>query len=127
MWAEGCVDLDHVAKFVRLNAAALSDPDSLYINVNTPSLSILIRTLIDSVSSHCFLDSTFAKTHSIPTFAVPLIRLHLFDGTYNSIITEAAEIPITFPTGITLVILFYVTLLDSSCFLAFLQSHQAEL
>jgi len=32
---EGCVDLDCVAKYVRLNASALLDPDSLFIPLTT--------------------------------------------------------------------------------------------
>jgi hypothetical protein len=61
------------------------------------------------------MDTTFVNNHSIPTFAVPPIGLRLFDGTCNSIITQAAELPILFPTGVTLVLKFYVTSLDSSC------------
>ncbi|KAI0819176.1 hypothetical protein BC628DRAFT_1301773, partial [Trametes gibbosa] len=35
--------------------------------------------LIDSGSSHCFVDSVFADQHGLPANSVPLIRLHLFD------------------------------------------------
>ena len=113
--ADGCIDLDHVAQFVRLNASALSDPDSLYVDLTIPSFSLSLRTLLDSGSSHCFMDKQFIANHNIPTIMVPPIGLHLFDGTCNSVISQAVEIPIHFPTGIMLVIKFFVTSLDSSC------------
>ena len=46
---------------------------------------------------------------------IPLIGLHLFDGTSNSTIMHIVELPIKFPTGGVFNIKFYVTLLDSSC------------
>ena len=113
-WAKGCVDLDCVAKFIRLNASALSDPDSLFISLTIPN-SLSMRTLIDSGSSHCFLDSSFVSNHKITTTTIPPIGLRLFDGTFNSTITQIAKLPITFPTGEEFTLTFYVTSLDSSC------------
>src|SRR5882757_4863286 len=112
--AEGCVDLDRVANFVRLNASALSDPDSLFISLATLN-SLSMHTLIDSGSSHCFLDSSFISKHKITTTTIPPIGLRLFDGTCNSVISQIAELPITFPTGEEFTLTFYVTSLDSSC------------
>jgi hypothetical protein len=74
-----------------------------------------MRTLIDSGSSHCFLDSLFVPSHKITTTTILLIGLRLFDGTCNSIITQIAELPIKFPTGEEFTLTFYVTSLDSSC------------
>ena len=111
---EGCVDLDRVAKFIRLNASALSDPDSLFISLAIPN-SLSMRTLIDSGSSHCFLDSSFVSKHKITTTTISPIGLRLFDGTCNSIISQIAELPITFPSGEEFTLTFYVTSLDSSC------------
>jgi hypothetical protein len=113
-WAKGCVDLDHVAKFIRLNVSALSDPDSLFISLTIPN-SLSMHTLIDSGSSHCFLDLSFVSNHRITTTTIPPIRLHLFDGTCNSTITQIAKLPIIFLTGKEFTLTFYVTLLDSSC------------
>jgi hypothetical protein len=42
------------------------------------------------------------------------IALHLFDGSSNTFITELATIPVTFPTGQSMPLDFYVTLLNSS-------------
>ena len=61
------------------------------------------------------MDKHFVDHHNILTTVVSPIGLYLFDGTYNSIITQAAEILILFLTGITLVIKFFVTSLNSSC------------
>ena len=66
---------------------------------------------------HCFIDNKLVQQY-IPDFepySVPPLELKLIDGSSNSIITQAIKLPITFPTGETLDITFYVTLLDSSC------------
>lgn len=99
---------------VRLNATALISPDSFYIYLHTPAFRNL-RSLIDSGSSHCFIDSSFVSRHDIKTNSVTPIRLKLFDGTSNNYITESALIPVTFPSGETFSLTFYVTPLDSSC------------
>ena len=95
--------------------SALSDPDSLCVNLLFPTSSAPTKTLIDSGSSHCFLDSLFVSNHSINTTMIPLIGLRLFDGTSNSTITQIVELPIKFLSGEVFNITFYVTLLDSSC------------
>ena len=48
-------------------------------------------------------------------YSVPPIELNLIDGTSNSIINQAATLPISFPTGETLDIYFYVTPPNLSC------------
>ena len=105
---------------MRLNASALSNPNSLCI----PLVSLLvcapdhlqpipIRTLADSGSMHCFLDSAFAHGHSLPTTPTPPVELHLFDGTSNNIISEVVLLPVKFPSSECMTLDFYVTLLDS--------------
>ncbi|KAG6327699.1 hypothetical protein ID866_11390, partial [Astraeus odoratus] len=55
--------------------------------------------LVDSGSTHCFVDKTF-----------------LFDSTSNFVITQAAELPVQFPTsGNVTPMTFYLALLDSDC------------
>ena len=71
--------------------------------------------LVDSRSTHCFLDSTFAPGHSLSTTSTPPVELHLFDGTSNNIISEVVSLPIKFPSGECITLDFYVTLLDSCC------------
>ena len=48
-------------------------------------------------------------------YSIPPIELKLINGTSNSIITQAVKLPISFPTGKTFNIDFYVTPLDTSC------------
>jgi len=99
---------------VRLNASALSDPNSLRVPL-TSALTSLIIALIDSGSTHCFVDSNFAHTQDLPLTSIPPIRLRLLDGTSSAIITQTTSIPVTFETGESMIIDFYVTPLDPSC------------
>jgi len=64
---------------------------------------------------HCFLDSAFARGHSLPTTPTPPVELRLFDGTSNNIISEVVLLPVKFPSGECMTLDFYVTLLDSCC------------
>ena len=96
--------------------SALSNPNSLCIPLSSsiiPNLHIL--TLIDSSSTHCFVDSTFVKNHNLPFSSVNLIQLHLFNGTSNSIITQTISLPVTFSSGESMTIDLLVTPLDLSC------------
>ena len=92
--------------------------------VSLTSLSILgqdhlnkipFRALIDSGSTHCFVDSKCVDIHHLKTSATPLVALYLFDGSSNSTISEIANLPIIFSTGNCMNLDFYVTPLNSSC------------
>ena len=73
--------------------------------------------LLDSGSSHCFIDPSYVSTHNIPVAPTPfLIPLRLFDGSLGQTITQVVkDIPIRFPSGDLLPLTFFVTPLDSSC------------
>ena len=71
--------------------------------------------LVDSGSTHCFVDSEFVQKKKLPVTPVSPIELKLFDGTSNSIITQSLKLPVIFPTGESMTIDFYVTPLDPSC------------
>jgi hypothetical protein len=71
--------------------------------------------LIDSGSSHCFAETKFVQENSIPTIAVDPLPLSLIDGSINTVISEAINLPIRFPTSEILPLTFYVTSLDSTC------------
>jgi len=108
---------------MRLNASTLSDLNSLCIPLVSSLVCALdhlqpipIRTLIDSRSTHCFLDSAFARKHSLPTTPTPPVELRLFDGTSNNIISEVVSLPVKFLSGECMTLDFYVTLLNS-CYL----------
>ena len=101
---------------IRLNASALSDPNSLRIPLSSDLTSpSVITALVDSGSTHCFVDSNFAHIHNIPLTSIPPIPLKLFDGTSNETITQSASIPVTFDSGESMIIEMFVTPLDPSC------------
>ena len=81
-----------------LNASALSDP-----NVLIPLVSILpydlenICTLVDSGSTHCFVDLQFVLKNKLTTHTISLVTLWLFDGSSNFVITQAVDLSILFP------------------------------
>ena len=58
------------------------------------------------------------RNYDLPTSSVPPIELRLFDGTSNSVITQSVQLPVTFPTGESMTISFYLTPLDLSCSVA---------
>ena len=113
----GCVDPDRAPMEVRLNASAPFQPDALFLSVTSSLLldSVVFKALVDSGSSHCFVDPQFISTHHLITYSVPPIRLRLFDGTSNHTITQAIEIPLQIFPGHVTPFTFYVTPLDSSC------------
>ena len=76
-----------------------------------------ISTLVDSGSSHCFVDSKFVNRHSLETYAITLLELRLLDGSSNTFVTEAIKLNIQFSTGEVTSETFFVTPLDSSCVL----------
>ena len=100
----------------RLNAAALSDPNSLRPSVTIVDHAIpSFPALVDSGSTHCFVDLSFANMNNLSRYPIPPIILRLFDGTTTTIITEATDLSIRFPPGDVTPMTFYVTPLDSNC------------
>jgi Retroviral aspartyl protease len=83
--------------------------------MSTPSVpDIIFKSLVDSGSTHCFIESTFVRKHVLCTRPINPIPLRLFDGSTNSFITEAIELPLRFPDSHTQSVYFYVTPLDPS-------------
>ena len=77
-----------------------------------------ISALVDSGSSHCFIDLKYVNKHSLETYAIPPLELCLLlDGSSNTFVTEAIKLKIQFSTGEVTSETFFVTLLDSSCVL----------
>src|ERR1700678_498359 len=103
-------------EYCHLNASALSDPNSFHIPLTSPLVSdseTSIPTLIDSGSSHCFLDTSFTSQYNLPVSSIPPIRLKLLDGsTSDSVITSTLRLPIKFPTGESQTLDFFVLPLD---------------
>ena len=114
----GCVDSNCAPKELRLNVSALSDPNSLMPSITITSLDMPpVSALVDSGSSHCFIDSKYVNKHSLETYAIPPLELHLLDGSLNTFVTKATKLNIQFSTGEVTSETFFVTPLDSSCVL----------
>src|SRR3979490_2440943 len=101
---------------LRLNVSALFKPNSLTLQLTSELIpNKHISMLIDSGSTHCFLDSVFASNNQLQTYDITPIPLHLFDGSTNSVIRKAIDLPVSFPKGEKHSVMFFVTPLDSSC------------
>ena len=101
---------------VKLNANSISSSTSLILNITSESFPhVSEKALVDSSSIHCFLDHSLIQKFKIPTHSISSIPLRLFDGRTSSIIMEAVELPIHFPSNNLFSIDFYLTSLDPSC------------
>jgi hypothetical protein len=69
--------------------------------------------MIDCGSSHCFIDSHYAKVNHFPIVSIPQMRLHLIDGSSPSYITHATNIFVRFPCRTTHQVRFLITKLDT--------------
>jgi Retroviral aspartyl protease len=87
------------------------------ISLHFPNLSF--PCIIDCGSSHCFIDSHYAKVNHFPIVSVPRMRLRLIDGLSLSYITRTTDISVQFPCGTTHQVRFLITKLDTE-FLAVL-------
>ena len=113
---EDCIKPTGAPMEPRLNASALYNPNSLTISITSDHIpNTPIRTLIDSGSTHCFLDTSVTSKHNLRTYNINPILLQLFDGTTNSVIRSTIDLLVCFPLGDEHSITFYVTPLDSSC------------
>jgi len=75
-----------------------------------------ICALVDSRSTHCFVDIKFMHKSKSTTYSIALIVLQLFDSSSNFVITEAIDLSVQFPTtGDVTPMTFYLTPLDSEC------------
>src|SRR5882724_749745 len=112
---EDCVKT-HCARTITLYMSTLSNPDSLTLPLTTDSLpNMILNSLMDSGSSDSFIDLAFVKTQHLPAYGIPPIRLRLIDGTSNSIILQALDLQLCFPTRESQKLTLFVTLLDQSC------------
>ena len=62
------------------------------LDVTIPDSSNVLCTLVDSGSSHCFIDPSAVKSLSLHTSSIPPRPLALFDGTVNLYVTEIVEL-----------------------------------
>jgi hypothetical protein len=101
---------------VHLNAASFRSPSALFIDIHTENIQN-IRTLIDSGSSDCFIDSRFALANNFHLENLPIpLRLSLFDGSAsaNGLIIQFTTQKIRLPCGAQQPVRFLLTTLDHS-------------
>ena len=73
---EDCIELTGAPMEPQLNASALYNLNSLIITLNSNLLLTTdIHTLIDSRSTHCFLNSATVLKHQLCTYKINLIPL----------------------------------------------------
>src|SRR5258708_30499711 len=112
---ESCPNRDSTALVIWLNSTSLS-PNSFLLSLTSTSVSKHAHpfvALLDSGSSHCFVDEVFAKKNKIALIKLPsTIPLQLFDGSAWNSITHKTHILLTFSTGETHQMEFYITKLD---------------
>src|SRR6266478_1714098 len=110
-----CPNKDSVALVIQLNSTSLS-PNSFLLSLTSATISkhaCPFVALLDSGSSHCFIDEVFAKKNKLGlSKLLSIILLRLFDGSAWNSISHKTNIPLTFSTGKTHQTEFYVTKLD---------------
>src|SRR5260221_11031969 len=103
------------APVIRLNSTSLS-PNSFLRSLTSTSISehaCPFVALLDSGSSHCFVDELFAKKNKLSlSKLLSTIPLQLFDGSTRNSVSHKTTILLTFSTGKTHWTEFYVTKLD---------------
>ena len=111
----GCISPIRAQTTVTLNTS-ITTPDALIIPVTSESIpDTPLMSLVDLGSSDSFIDLGFVDKHHLAAYTIPAIRLHLIDGTCNSIITQAIRLHLHFSSSEKQHVNFYVTPLDSSC------------
>src|SRR6266436_3689211 len=110
-----CPNKDSIAPVIQLNSTSLS-PNSFLLSLTSTTISkhtCPFIALLDSGSSHCFVDEVFAKKNKLALSKLPsIILLRLFDGSAWNSISHKTNIPLTFSTGETHQTELYVTKLD---------------
>src|SRR5258705_10920249 len=110
-----CPNKDSVALVIQLNSTSLS-PNSFLLSLTSTTISEHTHpfiALLDSGSSHCFVDEVFAKKNKLALSQLPsIIPLRLFDGSARNSVSHKTNIPLTFSTGETHQTELYITKLD---------------
>jgi hypothetical protein len=101
-------------RVVVLNAIISPKVKALLILVTSlhfPNLSF--SCMIDCGSSHCFIDSYYAKVNHFLIVSIPQMRLRLIDRSSLAYIMCATDISVWFPCGTTHQVRFLITKLDT--------------
>src|SRR5260370_20886338 len=95
-----------------LNTTSLP-PNSFILSLTSALTRGPFQALLDSGSSHIFVDEVFACHNKLTLVYLPQpIPLQLFDGSSTSLVTIKTQLLITMPTGETHDIELFVTKLD---------------
>jgi hypothetical protein len=73
----------------------------LILVISLHFLNLSFSCMIDCGSSHCFIDSHYAKVNHFPNISISRMRLRLIDGSSPSYITCATNISVQFSCGTT--------------------------
>ena len=118
--SEGCSNSGGTPHTVQLNAAALTELDSLFIPIYFPAHPSHSATgLVDSGSMHCFIDTQFANKLGLSPYNIHPLRLRLLNRSFSLQITRTIDLTICHSTGDVIGVTFYVTQLDSPVALIF--------
>src|SRR5260221_4590207 len=102
---------------VALHTSSLS-PNSFFLSLTSTSVRNplqLFHALLDSGSSHSFVNEAFATNNRLKFSYLPNpIPLKMFDGSTPSNVSKKVQKPITFSTGETHHLEFFVTNLDKN-------------
>src|SRR5260370_7082712 len=103
---------DSTAPVIQLNSTSLS-LNSFLLSLTSTTISkhaCPFVALLDSGSSHCFVDKVFAKKNKLALSKLPsIILLQLFDGSAWNSVSHKTNISLTFSTGETHQTEFYIT------------------
>src|SRR5260221_8951385 len=112
----GCPQ-NNSASSTSLHTSSLS-PNSFFLSLTSTSACNLLRpfhALLDSGSSHSFVNEAFAVNNKLKFSYLPNpILLRMFDGSTPSNVSKKVQMPITFSTGETHHLEFFVTMLDEN-------------
>src|SRR5258706_85930 len=112
----GCPQ-NNSASSVALHTSSLS-PNSFFLSLTSTSICNLLQlfcALLDSGSSHSFVNEAFATNNKLKFSYLPNpIPLKMFDGSTPSNVSKKVWMPITFSTGEMHHLEFFVTNLDEN-------------
>src|SRR5258708_11205721 len=112
----GCPQ-NHSASSPSLHTSSLS-PNSFFLSLTSTSAHNLLRpfcALLDSGSSHSFVNEAFAVDNKLKfSYRPNPIPLRMFDGSTPSNVSKKVQILITFSTGETHHLEFFIKTLDEN-------------
>src|SRR5258705_6974148 len=112
----GCPQ-NNSASSMALHTSSLS-PNSFFLSLTSTSVRNLLQlfcALLDSGSSHSFVNEAFVTNNKLKfSYLLNPIPLKMFDGSTPSNVSKKVRMPITFSTGETHHLEFFVTNLDEN-------------